>query len=103
MTATNLADHTVDEIIQEILSPDSPTTEGSFDFDLLNPGQQRRKTSTNPQFLDGIGPVVSRYNTFGNFNWPPKSPSAEPDVFSPGLASSINQDFEFENLGDIRD
>ena len=101
LTATSLADHTVDEIIQEILSPDSPTTEGSFDFDLLNPGQQRRKTSTDPQFLDGIGPVVSRYNTFGNFNWPPKSPSAEPDVFSPGLASSINQDFELENLGDI--
>ena len=101
LTATSLADNTVDQIIQEILSPESPTTEGAFDFDLVNPGQRRRKTSTDPEFLDVIGPVVTEYSTFRNFNWPPKSPSAEPEVFSPALASSINQDFEFENLGDI--
>ena len=84
LTATSKSDPYVDEIIEEILCP-SPT-----EADLLGQvNKSRRKTSTDPEFLEDPGPVRGEY-TRDPLNWPPRFPSAEPEVFSPVFSSTLS-------------
>ena len=82
LTATSKSDLSVDGLIEEILSP-SPTR-----GDLQVPSCSRRTTSTDPDFLDspGLPQVGDKYPHLG---WPPKFPSAEPEVYSPLASSSL--------------
>ena len=84
LTATSKSDPSVDEIIEEILCP-SPT-----EADLHGQvNKLRRKTSTDPEFLEDPGPVRGEY-TRNPLNWPPRFPSAEPEVFSPVFSSTLS-------------
>ena len=82
LTATSKSDLSVDGLIEEILSP-SPTR-----GDLQVPSCSRRTTSTDPDFLDspGLPQVGDKYPHLG---WPPKFPSAEPEVYSPIASFSL--------------
>ena len=85
LTATSKS--SVDEIIEEIFSS-SPTEANLQDQVNL---QSRRKTSTDPDFLEDPGPVVSDRGENPRLpflDWPPRIPSAEPDVLSPPVFSS---------------
>jgi hypothetical protein len=56
LTATSKSDPSVDEIIEEILCP-SPTEAYLHDQENLDQDKSRRKTSTDPDFLEDLGPA----------------------------------------------
>ena len=102
LTATSNSDPSVEEIIEDIFAPHSPT-EG----DLLDPlnlavlqEKFRRKTSTDPDFLEDPEPESSENTRYTYLNWPSRFPSAEPEVFSPLYSSTTNLELLSEEVFD---
>ena len=106
LTATSNSDPSVEEIIEDIFAPHSPT-EG----DLLDPlnlavlqEKFRRKTSTDPDFLEDPEPESSENTRYTYLNWPSRFPSAEPEVCSlhyiplPPILSSLVRKFSILKL-----
>ena len=88
LTANSNSDPSVEELIEEILSTPNSTEGGLQDQEDLD--RSRRITSTDPDFLEEPGPEVSENTRYPNLNWPPRFPSAEPEVFSPLYSSTRN-------------
>ena len=83
----------VDDIIDNILGLDNPAEcQEEFSPEALDSGTSvRRNTSTDNQFLDPP-PASSVVPQIDNYQWPPRFPSQEPEVFDPFDSSSLNQD-----------
>ena len=89
-----------DDILEELLAPvvDSESLLQDQVSLAARQVQSRRKTSTDPDFLEDSGPVNKERNTA--FNWPPRFPSAEPEVFSPFSFSTSRLDLHSEEVFD---
>ena len=100
LTATSKSDPSVDEIIEEILCP-SPTEAYLHDQENLDQDKSRRKTSTDPDFLEDLGPAPGEKHARNPLNWPPRFPSAEPEVFSPLFSSTQSLNLLREEVFEI--